>query len=85
NRYENIGRKNSFISYGPHWADVSNAPYGRYHKTTSGQGGINTSGAGKLVADYVIGMLGQNSSPFMLLIAVFALSVVMTNFMSNTA
>lgn len=21
-----------------HWADVSNAPYGRYHKTTSGQG-----------------------------------------------
>lgn len=41
--------------------------------------------AGKLVADYVIGMLGQNSSPFMLLIAVFALSVVMTNFMSNTA
>ncbi|EKF6602602.1 arylsulfatase [Salmonella enterica] len=43
NRYENIGRKNSFISYGPHWADVSNAPYGRYHKTTSGQGGINTS------------------------------------------
>ncbi|MEA7595306.1 hypothetical protein ONR49_25170, partial [Salmonella enterica subsp. enterica serovar Virginia] len=23
NRYENIGRKNSFISYGPHWADVS--------------------------------------------------------------
>lgn len=38
NRYENIGRKNSFISYGPHWADVSNAPYGRYHKTTSGQG-----------------------------------------------
>ncbi len=43
------------------------------------------TGAGKLVADYVIGMLGQNSSPFMLLIAVFALSVVMTNFMSNTA
>ncbi|OZT37296.1 hypothetical protein CH228_28570, partial [Salmonella enterica subsp. enterica serovar Heidelberg] len=43
NRYENIGRKNSFISDGPHWTDVSNAPYGRYHNTTSGQGGINTS------------------------------------------
>ncbi|EBK2975076.1 SLC13/DASS family transporter [Salmonella enterica] len=46
---------------------------------------LEITGAGKLVADYVIGMLGQNSSPFMLLIAVFALSVVMTNFMSNTA
>ncbi|EAW5210562.1 SLC13/DASS family transporter [Salmonella enterica] len=46
---------------------------------------LEMTGAGKLVADYVIDMLGQNSSPFMLLIAVFALSVVMTNFMSNTA
>ncbi|HGK6320017.1 TPA: SLC13 family permease [Salmonella enterica subsp. enterica serovar Enteritidis] len=46
---------------------------------------LEMTGAGKLVADYVIGMLGQNSSPFMLLVAVFALSVVMTNFMSNTA
>ncbi|EIO6303334.1 SLC13/DASS family transporter [Salmonella enterica] len=46
---------------------------------------LEMTGVGKLVADYVIGMLGQNSSPFMLLIAVFALSVVMTNFMSNTA
>lgn len=46
---------------------------------------LEMTGAGKLVADYVIGMLGQNSSPFMLLIAVFALCVVMTNFMSNTA
>ncbi|EAU9883610.1 SLC13/DASS family transporter [Salmonella enterica] len=46
---------------------------------------LEMTGTGKLVADYVIGMLGQNSSPFMLLIAVFALSVVMTNFMSNTA
>lgn len=42
NRYENIGRKGSFVAYGPHWANVSNAPYARYHKTTSGQGGINT-------------------------------------------
>ncbi|QHW95347.1 SLC13/DASS family transporter [Klebsiella variicola] len=41
--------------------------------------------AGKLVADQVIGLLGNNSSPFMLLVVVFALSVVMTNFMSNTA
>ncbi|EFB6991133.1 SLC13/DASS family transporter [Salmonella enterica] len=46
---------------------------------------LEMTGAGKLVADCVIGMLGQNSSPFMLLVAVFALSVIMTNFMSNTA
>lgn len=43
------------------------------------------TGAGKLVADQVIGLLGNNSSPFMLLVVVFILSVVMTNFMSNTA
>lgn len=42
NRYDNIGRKGSFVSYGPHWANVSNAPYANYHKTTSAQGGINT-------------------------------------------
>lgn len=46
---------------------------------------LEITGAGKLVADQVIGMLGNNSSPFMLLVVVFALSVVMTNFMSNTA
>ncbi|HEJ8432894.1 TPA: SLC13/DASS family transporter [Klebsiella oxytoca] len=46
---------------------------------------LEMTGAGKLVADQVIGMLGNNSSPFMLLVVVFALSVVMTNFMSNTA
>ena len=43
---------------------------------------LEMTGAGKLVAD---GLLGNNSSPFMLLVVVFALSVVMTNFMSNTA
>lgn len=46
---------------------------------------LEMTGAGKLVADHVIGMLGQNSSPFMLMAVVFALSVIMTNFMSNTA
>lgn len=46
---------------------------------------LEMTGAGKLVANQVIGMLGNNSSPFMLLVVVFALSVVMTNFMSNTA
>lgn len=42
NSYDNVGRKGSFISYGPHWANVSNAPYANYHKTTSARGGINT-------------------------------------------
>ena len=46
---------------------------------------LEMTGAGKLVADQVIGLLGNNSSPFMLLVVVFALSVVMTTFMSNTA
>ena len=46
---------------------------------------LEMTGAGKLVADYVIGLLGDSSSPFMLLVVVFALSVIMTNFMSNTA
>ena len=46
---------------------------------------LEMTGAGKLVADQVIVLLGNNSSPFMLLVVVFALSVVMTNFMSNTA
>ncbi len=52
--------------------------------TGAGKGAGNDR-AGKLVADRVIGLLGNNSSPFMLLVVVFALSVVMTNFMSNTA
>lgn len=46
---------------------------------------LEMTGAGKLVADHVIGLLGQNSSPFMLLVVVFALSIIMTNFISNTA
>lgn len=46
---------------------------------------LEMTGAGKLVADYVIGLLGDSSSPFMLLVVVYALSVIMTNFMSNTA
>ncbi len=46
---------------------------------------LEITGAGKLVADNVIGLLGENASPFMLLAVVFLLSVILTNFMSNTA
>ena len=33
----------------------------------------------------MIGLIGENSSPFLLLVVVFVLACVMTNFMSNTA
>lgn len=46
---------------------------------------LDTSGAGELIANTVINALGQNASPFVLLVAVFMLSCVLTNFMSNTA
>ena len=46
---------------------------------------LDKSGAGKLIADTVINGLGKNASPFVLLVAVFMIAVVLTNFMSNTA
>ena len=46
---------------------------------------LETTGAGVAIADFVMGLLGENVSPFVLLVAVFMLSCVMTNFMSNTA
>ncbi|WP_367565718.1 SLC13 family permease [Lacrimispora sp.] len=46
---------------------------------------LDTTGAGSAIADFVMGALGKNASPFVLLVAVFMLSCVMTNFMSNTA
>ncbi|WP_337617605.1 SLC13 family permease, partial [Acidaminococcus timonensis] len=41
------------------------------------------TGAGKAIADTVIGTLGQNASPMVLLAVILLLSCVMTNFMSN--
>ncbi|MGL6201208.1 MAG: SLC13 family permease [Lachnospiraceae bacterium] len=46
---------------------------------------LETTGAGSMMADAVIGLIGENSSPFVLLVVVFLLACVMTNFMSNTA
>lgn len=46
---------------------------------------LDKSGAGKMIADTVIGLLGANPSPFLLTFIVFILCCVMTNFMSNTA
>lgn len=46
---------------------------------------LEKTGAGSLIADTVIGLLGQNASPFALLVTIFLLAAVLTNFMSNTA
>ncbi len=46
---------------------------------------LENSGAGELIADAVIGVLGSNPSPVLFTFVVFVLCCVMTNFMSNTA
>ena len=46
---------------------------------------LSKSGAGELIAHKVIGMLGDNPSPYVLTFVVFMLCCVLTNFMSNTA
>ena len=46
---------------------------------------LDTTGAGELIADKVIGMLGDNPSPYILTFVIFMLCCIMTNFMSNTA
>ena len=46
---------------------------------------LDKTGAGEKIASTVVGTLGENASPFALLVAIFLLSCVMTNFMSNTA
>ncbi len=46
---------------------------------------MQKSGAGELIASKVIGLLGDNPSPYLLTFAVFMLCCILTNFMSNTA
>lgn len=46
---------------------------------------LQTTGAGEDIAKAVIGVLGENPSPYMLTFVVFMLCCVLTNFMSNTA
>ncbi len=41
NTYENMGQANSFISYGPQWAEAGSSPF-RWHKGYATEGGINT-------------------------------------------
>ena len=46
---------------------------------------LEQTGAGELIAEKVIGMLGDNPSPYVLTFVIFMLCCVMTNFMPNTA
>lgn len=46
---------------------------------------LEQTGAGELIAEKVIRMLGDNPSPYILTFVIFMLCCVMTNFMSNTA
>lgn len=48
--------------------------------------GLDASGGGRLIADFILGVFGgENASPIVLLIVGILISTVLTNFMSNTA
>lgn len=46
---------------------------------------LSATGAGEMIANKVVGALGENPSPMILTFVVFMLCAVLTNFMSNTA
>ncbi|MEE1114040.1 MAG: SLC13 family permease [Eubacterium sp.] len=46
---------------------------------------LQSTGAGEMIADKVIGMLGKEPSPYVLTFVVLLICCVLTNFMSNTA
>ncbi len=46
---------------------------------------LNSTGAGKAIADTALGLLGANPSPFAILVALFLIACILTQFMSNTA
>ena len=46
---------------------------------------MDKTGAGKLIADTVVGMMGSNPNPYVLTAVLFLISNVLTQFMSNTA
>jgi len=46
---------------------------------------MNTSGAGKLIAEYTVAAMGGNPSPYLITFVLFLLAVCLTQFMSNTA
>ena len=46
---------------------------------------MNSTGAGKMIADVVVGFMGESPSPFVIMSAMFWLTCILTQFMSNTA
>ena len=46
---------------------------------------MEKTGAGKLIADTVVNMMGENPNPYVLTAVLFLISNVLTQFMSNTA
>lgn len=46
---------------------------------------MQNTGAGDLVADFIISLLGSNPTPLMILIAFYIAAALLTQFMSNTA
>ena len=46
---------------------------------------MDKSGAGRLIAEFVVGLMGASPSPLVIVIAMFILSCGLTQFMSNTA
>jgi len=46
---------------------------------------LDSTGAGTLIADKIVGLLGTNPNPIILLLAIFIVACALTNFMSNTA
>lgn len=46
---------------------------------------LESTGAGALIADKIVGLLGSNPNPLVLLLVIFVVGCALTNFMSNTA
>ena len=46
---------------------------------------MDKTGAGKLIAEQVVGLMGSSPNPYMVAAILFLISCVLTNFMSNTA
>ena len=46
---------------------------------------LESTGSGELIADKIVGLLGADPSPIVLLLVIFIVTCALTNFMSNTA
>ncbi len=46
---------------------------------------LDSTGAGLMIADKIVGFLGEKPNPVILLLVIFVVTCLLTNFMSNTA